>query len=142
MATEGNTGAAQNLTTIAGAVLTTISAVLFLVFFVSGLFGYHANPYLGIVFFLILPAIFVLGLLLIPLGIWRERMRRARGLGPTRVHWPRVDLNDARHRRIASAVAVLTLVNVVIVSLAAFRGVEYLGLDGVLRQRVPHGDGA
>ena len=49
---------------IAGAVLTTVSAVLFLVVFLADLFGLHTNPYLGIVFFLLLPAGFVFGLVL------------------------------------------------------------------------------
>ena len=51
---------------VAGMVLTTASAVVFLVVFLADLFGLHTNPYLGIVFFLILPAIFVFGLVLIP----------------------------------------------------------------------------
>jgi hypothetical protein len=33
-------------------VLTTISAVLFLVVFLADLFGLHTNPYVGILFFL------------------------------------------------------------------------------------------
>ena len=38
---------------VAGMVLTTISASLFLVVFLADLFGWHSNPYLGIIFFLI-----------------------------------------------------------------------------------------
>jgi hypothetical protein len=36
-------------------VLTTISAVLFLVVFLADVLGLHTNPYIGIVFFLVLP---------------------------------------------------------------------------------------
>ena len=61
---------------VTGMVLTTISAVLFLVVFLADLFGLHTNPYLGIVFFLILPGLFLLGLFLIPMGAWIERRRR------------------------------------------------------------------
>src|SRR5258705_5379824 len=81
-----------------GMVLTTISAVLFLVVFLADLFGLHTNPYVGIVFFLVLPAIFLLGLVLIPLGAWIERRRRAKGKPPSAVQWPRIDLNDPVHR--------------------------------------------
>src|SRR5476651_281910 len=84
---------------VAGMVLTTISAVVFLVVFLADLFGLHTNPYLGILFFLILPAIFVFGLLLIPSGAWLERRRRARGLPPSEVRWPRLDLNDPVQRQ-------------------------------------------
>jgi hypothetical protein len=111
---------------VLGMVLTTISAVLFLVVFLADLFGLHANPYIGIVFFLLLPGVFLLGLALIPLGAWLERRRRLAGKPPSEVEWPRWDLNDPRQRRIAVTVFALTMANIVIVSLAAYRGVEYM----------------
>src|SRR5262245_16945833 len=107
-------------------VLTTISAVLFLIVFGAELFGFHTNPYLGIVCFLILPGIFLLGLALIPIGAWMERRRRAKGKPPSEIHWPRIDLNDPVQRMRAVIVFALTMANVVIVSLAAYRGIEYM----------------
>ena len=98
---------------IAGAVLTTVSAVLFLVVFLADLFGLHTNPYVGVVFFLILPAGFVIGLVLFAIGNW-----------PTT--WPRMDLNVPAQRTTAVIVLALTIANVVIVSMAAYRGVEYM----------------
>jgi hypothetical protein len=109
---------------IIGAWLVTVSAFVFLFVFALDLFREHSNPYFGIVFFLILPMFFVLGLLLIPLGIGLERRRRARGLEPRQ--WPRIDLNNPVHRRTVGIVALLTFVNVVIVSLAAYRGAEHM----------------
>lgn len=111
---------------IAGMVITTISAVVFLVVFLADLFGLHTNPYIGIVFFLILPSIFIFGLILIPLGAWIERRRRAAGKKPSELQWPRIDLNNADHRRVAVAIFALTMANIVIVSLATYRGVEYM----------------
>jgi len=111
---------------IIGMVLTTISAVVFLVVFLADLFGLHSNPYLGILFFLILPGIFIFGLLLIPFGAWFERRRRALGRAPSEIRWPRFDLNDPITRRATVIVFALTIANVVIVSLAAYRGVEYM----------------
>ena len=107
-------------------VLTTVSAVVFLIVFLADLFGLHTNPYLGILFFLVLPGVFVVGLVLIPLGAWLERRRRARGRTPSQLHWPRIDLNDPIHRRAAVLTFALTMANIVIVSLAAYRGVEYM----------------
>src|SRR3982750_4613860 len=92
---------------VAGMVLTTISAVLFLVVFLADLFGLHTNPYIGIVFFLILPGIFLFGLALIPAGMWLERRRRQRG--HPAAQWPRLDLNDPIQRRGAFMFLVLTL---------------------------------
>src|SRR5581483_12400913 len=84
---------------VVGMALTTASAVLFLIVFLADLFGWHTNPYIGIVFFVLLPAAFVLGLLLMPLGAWVERRRRARGLAPNTIEWPRFDLNDPVQRQ-------------------------------------------
>lgn len=111
---------------VAGMVLTTISAVVFLVVFLADLFGMHSNPYVGMLFFLILPAIFLIGLALIPLGAWLARRRIAAGKEPTSVPWPRIDLNQPRHRAVAVAIFALTMTNIVIVSLAAYRGIEYM----------------
>jgi hypothetical protein len=110
--------------TLAGAALTTITAVLFLFVFLMDMFGLHTNPYLGIVFFILLPTFFVIGLLMIPAGIILERRRVRKGLEPHRL--PHIDLNIPRHRRVAIAVLSLTLVNVLIVSLAAFKGLEVM----------------
>jgi hypothetical protein len=107
-------------------VLTTISAMVFLIVFLADLFGFHTNPYLGMLFFLVLPSFFVLGLILIPLGAWRERRRLAAGKAPSQMHWPRVDLNDPAQRRVAVMIFGLTMANIVVVSLAAYKGVEYM----------------
>ncbi len=115
----------RNTVSMGGIVVATISAVLFLVVFFLDLLGLHTNPYLGIVFFLILPGFFISGLLLIPLGLVLARRRVAAGK-PIQMAWPRLDLNEPAHRRTAFIVLVLTLVNVIIVSLAAYRGIEFM----------------
>jgi hypothetical protein len=115
----------RNGISLVGAVIVTLTAVLFLVVFLADLFGLHTNPYIGILFFLLVPALFVAGLLLIPLGIWRERRRVDAG-GAPRTDWPRLDLNDPHKRHVLFGVFVLTLANMVIVSLAAYRGIEFM----------------
>jgi hypothetical protein len=70
--------------------------------------------------------LFLVGLVLIPLGAWVERRRRASGRPPSEIRWPRFDLNDPITRRAAVIVFALTMANVVIISLAAYRGVEYM----------------
>jgi len=107
-----------------GAAITTLSAVAFIFVLLMDWFGLHTNPYLGIVFFFLIPGVFVLGLLMIPAGMWLNRRRRAKGLDAP--EWLRIDLNDPLHRRRVLIVTTLTLVNVLIVSLAAFKGIEYM----------------
>ena len=124
----------QNWISIAGAVVTSTAALLFITLFLFELFGYHSNPYIGIVFFLIVPAIFLLGLLMIPIGIWNERRRRRAGLPPSHPHWPRIDLNNPHTRHVALAVLLLTIVNVLVVSLAAYKSVEEMDSVGFCGQ--------
>ena len=118
--------ALRNTLSVAGALLATFSAVLFLVVFLADLFGLHTNPYIGIVFFLILPGFFVFGLLMIPFGAWIERRRRHGGKPTSDGLWPKFDLNDPAQRNAAAIVFVLTLANIIIVSLASYRGIEYM----------------
>ncbi len=104
--------------------LSAVSALLFLIFFFADLFGVFSNPYFGIVFFLILPGFFVLGLVLMPLGLYLRRRRERRGQAAAR--WPRIDLNDPWQRTVAFFVLVGTAVNVVVLSLAAYSGIDYM----------------
>ena len=72
---------------VAGALCATIGALLFLIVFFLDLFGLHTNPYMGIVCFLVLPGLFLVGLALVPLGAWLESRRRHHGQAAL-VHWP------------------------------------------------------
>ena len=64
----------QNPTTFVGAVLTTSTALTMIAFWFYDFFlPGPPHPYIGILIFLILPGFFVLGLALIPLGIWLRR---------------------------------------------------------------------
>lgn len=115
----------RNPISLVGTLLAIVCGLLFLVFFILDLFGMHANPYTGIIFFLVLPAVFVFGLMLIPLGLWRDRRRRRAGRA-VETHWPRLDLNDPRQRAFAFYVLIIGFVNIVIISLAAYSGVHYM----------------
>ena len=121
------TRVSRSVISLAGIVLTTISAVLFLSLFAIEEFGVnHHGGYTGILAFLIIPSIFVLGLLLVPLGMAllrrADRKRLARG-EPAQLA-PVIDFNVPRTRLIVSVVAVLTVVNVVIIATGTYRGVE------------------
>ena len=116
----------RNPLSVTGAAIAAIAGLLFLTVFLLDLFGLHTHPYIGILFFLVFPAMFVGGLLLMPIGSWFERRRRRAGRPPHDMQWPRVDLNDPHRRRVVFSVAALTLVNLVVVSLAAYRGIEFM----------------
>jgi nitrate/TMAO reductase-like tetraheme cytochrome c subunit len=96
-------------------------------FWVVGFVGHGAskNPYLGIIFDLILPAIFVIGLVLILVGILARRSYLdATNQVPS--FFPEVSLKDPMFRHALDIVVVATFINFIIVGTAAYRGVAYM----------------
>jgi NapC/NirT cytochrome c family protein len=116
----------QNPITLTGAVITTSTALTTIAFWFYEIFlPGPPHPYIGLLVFLILPGIFVLGLLLIPVGIWlRRRSLRARGKLPGA--FPAIDLGLPVVRRTLEYVTVATLLNLLIVGTASYRGVQYM----------------
>ena len=113
---------------VIGFVLTTVSAILFLTLFAIEEFGFAGGAYIGIIGFVILPAVFVVGLGLMPIGVWRVRqadLRRA-AAGEAIPLAPVIDLNLPRTRGIVTIVGILSLVNIVILATGTYKGVELM----------------
>jgi nitrate/TMAO reductase-like tetraheme cytochrome c subunit len=110
---------------VAGAVLTTVTAVTFIALVIAALAGLFQNPYAGLVVFVVVPGLFVLGLLLIPLGMWLESRRLQHHPDAAR-DWPVVDLRKPATRRTALAIAALTAVNLIIILLAGKGAVQWM----------------
>jgi hypothetical protein len=99
--------AARNPVSIFGMAVATAAAVVFLALLTLELAGYLTNPYIGLLVFVAVPAMFLAGLLLIPIGAWWAARRRRRGVAAP--EWPVIDLRDSRQRRILAGVAALTI---------------------------------
>ena len=110
---------------LAGVLLTTAAAVVFFVLLIAELWGLFDNPYAGLVVFILVPAIVVLGLLLIPLGMWLEHRRLSAHPGAER-EWFVLDFRSAGMRRRALLVLALTAVNIAIVLLAGYGSLHYM----------------
>lgn len=115
----------HNTTSRLGVVLTSTSAVTILLTYGFQLYGYAPNPYAGILIFLILPGLFVAGLILIPVGIIRD-FRRHRRLGTLPLSYPTIDFRDRRLRQTAMFVTFMTAINVPIFAIASYRGTVYM----------------
>lgn len=113
---------------LVGAAITTASAVVFVVLFLVETMGDTGGPYTGILTFLVLPGIFVLGLLIIPIGAFRARKRAAlaasRGERPPVL--PVIDLNLYNTRSKVLMFVLLTAANLVIIAVATYKGVEVM----------------
>src|SRR5262245_58103918 len=97
------------------------------------LMGLFENPYAGLVVFVAIPAGFVLGLLLIPVGIRLERRKAARDPGAIN-EWPVVDFRRPEVRVTALVIAALTAANIAIVMLAGYGGLHWMESPGFCGQ--------
>lgn len=107
-----------------GIAITTASAVVFIALALAMLLGMLSNPYAGLVVFILLPAVFVTGLLLIPVGMRLQRRALAQGRGAD--EWPVIDFRRSRTRRVALTIVALTAVNVIIVLLAGYGTLHWM----------------
>jgi len=116
----------NNPISLAGGAITSASGVTMIGYWAIELSGHSSdNPYLGIIFFFILPAIFLLGLLLIPVGIVGRRKHLQRA-GEIPAEFPRVDFNDRIFRHGVDIVLAATVINLLVMAIASYRGAAYM----------------
>ncbi|HUI75411.1 MAG TPA: NapC/NirT family cytochrome c [Candidatus Acidoferrum sp.] len=116
----------QNWISLTGVVLTTSSALALLIFwFYELVLAGTVNPYIGILAFLILPVIFAVGLILIPVGIVVHR-HRLRALNQIPSVYPQINLGSAGVQHALLWVGGLTFVNMIIMGTASYSGVSYM----------------
>ncbi len=99
-----------------GALVTTTAFIGMAVSFVLISVGAWGGPYAGLVVFLVLPGIFVGGLAVIPLGLFLYRKTLK----------DRILARKEAPVNILKTVGVLTVVNLVVLSLAGFQGLHYM----------------
>jgi len=118
----------QNPISLIGTALGAASLTLIIALFIVQLVGFEGGPYLGILTFLVLPMFFVLGLLLIPFGIMRQRKRAAKTAAASQAPplFPVIDLNNETTRKSVIVFIVLTMVNIIVLAGATYKGVEIM----------------
>lgn len=121
---------AANWIALFGGVLSAVSALLIIGLLILGFLPIGESPYIGIMGLLIMPAVFVFGLLLVPAGaLWERRRQRRRGQTAPPDHarpFPTFDLNDSGTRRVFAWVGVLTAFNLLLISTVTYKGVEFM----------------
>ena len=116
----------QNFISLLGVVITTSSTVTLIAFWVYDfILPGPPHPYVGILLFLLLPSFFILGLLLIPIGIFLRR-RKLQAAGGVPTIYPEIDLGVPMVRNSLLFVAFASLLNVLIFGFASYRGVSYM----------------
>jgi nitrate/TMAO reductase-like tetraheme cytochrome c subunit len=109
-----------------GAAITTVMALLFLALLGLDGLGYFSSPYVGLLLFVTIPGAFVLGLLLIPFGAWLDARRRRHYPEAPPAAWPVLDLTIPRQRGLIALGVILTIGNLVLLSVASVGAAHYM----------------
>ena len=115
----------RNLVSLVGVVVTTSTFFTIVVLYLVDFYRPYANPYIGIVAYLILPGLFLGGLVLIPVGMALMHRREVRA-GTLPYKYPKVDFNQPHLRRVFSFVVLATALNGLVLIAASYRGVQYM----------------
>jgi len=103
--------------------LVALANMLFLL--LLDLFGVQTNPYVGIIAYMILPAVLTVGVVLIPAGMLIERYRRRKMAPDQYKPYPRIDLNSARQRSAFLSFLIGSVFFLLLSALGTYRAYEY-----------------
>src|ERR1035437_7907285 len=112
----------SNWISIIGAILAINSFILIIILFIESLFTSHDNPYNGMFTFIILPTILVIGLILIPVGMFVKRHRK-RKEGETK--WPILDMNSSRQRHKLLLVSIFTFLFLIVSAVGSYEAFNF-----------------
>jgi hypothetical protein len=116
----------RNATSLIGTTLVVGSLSLIATLIAVQLLGLRGGAYLGIVTFVLLPMVLALGLVLIFVGIRRQRKRGEAVAGTDESRFPVLDLNKERTRKSIVGLVILATISAVVLAAATFKGVEVM----------------
>lgn len=118
----------SNWISLAGVVITTVAGCTLLLALAAEIVSAHTNVYATAVAFLLLPFVFIFGLLLIPLGLFIERRRKRQRTAEEeslRDNISQLLANRVLRRRLLF-ILTLTLVNILLLGGAGHRAITFM----------------
>ena len=115
----------RNYISLVGAAIVLASLVSVILLFLIEITSSEENPYLGILTYIIFPAILIFGLFVVVVGMILERRRRHRGAPEQISAYPKLDLNDPKARRAFFTFLLVTFVFVSASAFGSYRAFEY-----------------
>ncbi len=115
---------AYNWLSAVGFILSVNCILLMVILFVISLTVGASNTYLGIFIYIVLPAVLVLGLILIPVGMLTTSRKRAKE-PDTDLKWPVFDFNNKRTRRSIVIISAFTLTFLLVSAMGSYQAYRY-----------------
>ena len=111
----------RNPVSLAGIALALVSFCNILLFFLIDQIAVKPSPYIGILAYMISPAFFVFGLLLMLVGWFLERKKKSVGTD----FYPRIDLNDPSQRSAVISFMTFLIVFVTVSAAGSYKAYEF-----------------
>jgi len=114
-----------NWLSLTGAVLAIISLFIIIFLFLISIFFDQGSSYLGLFIFIILPVFLVIGLILIPIGMYIKAKKDRKRVEQRGRRWPLIDMNK-KHTRNAFFIFILgTLVFLMLSAVGSYEAYHY-----------------
>ncbi len=121
-------GVSVNWTGKLGVILVTATVISFFVFEVAHTAGFIRNAYFGLITYLAFPVLFIIGLILIPLG-WRKYQKQA-GRSTKELLSAQFQEDELAPKPIGATIfrtiAILTVLNIVILGVLTLRMLQFM----------------
>ncbi len=115
----------DNPISIFGGIMAVVSLAIILFLFIFSLITNEGGAYSGLVTFIFAPAFLILGLILIPLGVYFRIRRRKRKGEAARENWRVLDLNKVKHRKALLTFLLISLFLVFISSIGSYEAYHF-----------------
>ena len=117
-----------NLISLVGTLMMVLSLLFIAALLVMQAMGFEGGAYIGIITFVVLPVIFLLGVAIVPLGIWLQHRREARAAAEGRPvgHLPIIDLNKETTRGVLLGFTALSVPIIAIAAGLTYKAVHYM----------------
>ena len=117
-----------NVVSLIGTLLIVVSLLLIGALFVMQGMGFEGGAYLGILTFVVLPMMFLLGVALVPIGLWWRKRQDAKlaAQGQQTGHLPVFDLNQERTRGVLIGFVALAIPVLALAAGLTFKAVHYM----------------
>jgi nitrate/TMAO reductase-like tetraheme cytochrome c subunit len=117
-----------NIVSLIGTILAVVSLLLITVMFVILSMGFQGSAYLGILTSVVFPMLFLLGLVLVPIGLWWRKRKDAKlaAQGKDVGHLPVIDLNNESTRGVILTFIALSIPVIGLAAGLTFKAVHYM----------------
>lgn len=112
-------------TTFIGAAIASISLVMIVFLFLISFFFAEGDAYSGLIIYIILPAIMMIGLIMIPIGIFFKKRKEKKGNVEREFEFPVINLNDPKQRTSLFFITIGLTIFLVLSALGSYQAFHY-----------------